>query len=72
MRLKKRILITGGAGYIGNILVEELLNSKNYQVKVIDNLMYDQCELIRFSNNPNFEFIYGDVTRNSVELRPLA
>ena len=35
--MKKKILITGGAGYIGSHIVEFLL-SKNYAVYVVDNL----------------------------------
>jgi len=60
-----RVLITGGAGYIGNVLVEALLNA-GYEVRVIDNLLYDQTELIRFSGNKDFEFIYGDVSNDNV------
>ena len=36
---KKNILITGGAGYIGSVLVPNLL-ARGYQVTVIDNFMY--------------------------------
>lgn len=57
-----RILITGGAGYLGSILTEHLL-SKQYQVTVLDNLMYGEQSLFHFCANPNFDFIYGD-TRN--------
>ena len=55
-----KILITGGAGYLGSVITEKLL-SKGYEVTVLDNLMYNQTSSIIFSHNPNFEFIYGDV-----------
>ncbi len=55
----KTVLITGGAGYIGSILIEELLK-KDYKVIVIDNLMYDQSTLLNFCYSDNFEFISGD------------
>lgn len=55
-----KILITGGAGYLGSVITENLL-SKGYEVTVLDNLMYNQTSSIIFSHNPNFEFIYGDV-----------
>jgi nucleoside-diphosphate-sugar epimerase len=54
------ILITGGAGYIGSILTEHLLDS-GYNVTVLDNLYYQQTSLIAFSSHPHFNFINGDV-----------
>lgn len=61
MNNNKRVLVTGGAGYIGAILCEYLLD-KGYNVAVIDNLLYDQSSsLFHLCNNPNFEFIFGDV-----------
>lgn len=36
----KKILVTGGAGYIGSVLVKDLLN-KGHQVRIVDNLLYD-------------------------------
>ena len=65
----KKVLITGGAGYLGSVLTEVLLN-KGYQVTVLDNLIYKQTSVAPFSFNKNFKFILGDVTDNSV-LRPL-
>lgn len=55
----KRILITGGAGYIGSTLVPKLLK-ENFNVIVLDNLMYRQNSLLSCCDNPNFEFIKGD------------
>ena len=56
----KKILITGGAGYIGSVLTPSLLNL-GYQVTVIDNLMFNQSSLLSVVNNKNFAFIKGDV-----------
>jgi len=56
----KRVLITGGAGYLGSVLVDLLLE-KNYIVTVIDNLLYKQTSLINYCHNKNFNFIFGDV-----------
>jgi nucleoside-diphosphate-sugar epimerase len=57
----KKILITGGAGYLGSVLTEVLLN-KEYQVTAIDNLIYKQTSVAPFTYHPNFNFILGDVT----------
>ena len=54
-----KILITGGAGYLGSVITRNLL--KNHEVIVYDNLMYNQSSLVDLSNNPNFTFHYGDV-----------
>jgi nucleoside-diphosphate-sugar epimerase len=63
------VLITGGAGYLGSVLTEVLLN-KGYQVAVIDNLTYKQTSIAPFAYHPNFNFVLGDVTNESV-LKPL-
>ena len=54
-----KILITGGAGYLGSVFTRNLL--KNHEVIVYENLMYNQTSLVDLSNNPNFTFHYGDV-----------
>ncbi len=55
-----KILITGGAGYIGSTLGPLLLEN-GYQVRVIDNLMYGGTSLLPHFRNPNFEFVKGDI-----------
>jgi nucleoside-diphosphate-sugar epimerase len=61
----KKVLITGGAGYLGSVLTEVLLN-KGYQVTVLDNLIYKQTSVAPFTYNKNFKFILGDVTNESL------
>jgi len=63
------VLITGGAGYLGSVLTEVLLN-KGYRVTVIDNLAYKQTSVAPFAYHPNFDFVLGDVTNEST-LKPL-
>lgn len=58
-------LVTGGAGFIGSHLCEELLN-KDHKVVCIDNLLTGSKENIEpLLENPNFEFIEQDVTKIS-------
>lgn len=59
------ILVTGGAGYIGSVLVPELLR-EGHHVKVIDNFMYNQVSLLDVCGHPNFSLQRGDV--RSVDL----
>jgi nucleoside-diphosphate-sugar epimerase len=56
----KKVLITGGAGYLGSTLTEVLL-SKGYAVTVLDNLTYKQLSLTSFCHNKNFNLVVGDV-----------
>ena len=55
-----KILVTGGAGYIGSVLVPLLLENR-FRVRVLDNLMYGGASLLPVVRNPHFEFIRGDV-----------
>ncbi len=61
----RRVLITGGAGYIGSVL-SPLLLQKGYAVTVLDNLMYRQVTLLNCFGNPHFHFIKGDVTNQEL------
>jgi nucleoside-diphosphate-sugar epimerase len=54
-----RVFITGGAGYLGSILCEHLLN-KGFSVTVLDNLMYGEQNLFHLCSNPDFDFVFGD------------
>lgn len=54
-----KILVTGGAGYIGSILVPQLLQN-GFEVTVIDNFMYHQASLLNCCNNEKLVIINGD------------
>lgn len=69
MKNESKILVTGGAGYLGSVLVEELL-AKGYQVKVLDNLIYEQHSMFHLCANPFFDFVYGDA-RDETLMRDL-
>ena len=58
----KNILVTGGAGYIGSILVPMLLQ-RGYKVRVLDNLMYGGRSLLPCFAYQGFEFVRGDVRK---------
>ncbi len=58
--IRRNILVTGGAGYIGSILVPELL-AQGHQVTVLDSLMYGQHPLLECCSAPEFDFIKGDI-----------
>jgi len=60
-----KILVTGGAGYIGSVFVFQLLEKK-YKVTVFDNFMYHQNSLLDVSHNPNLDIIVGDVRDNKL------
>ena len=61
------IVVTGGAGYLGTIIVRQLL-FKEYKVRVLDNLMFGGNQLMPFFSNPNFAFQKGDV-RSSEDVK---
>ena len=55
-----RVLITGGAGYVGSLLVPELMQ-RGHEVRVLDNLMYGQLSLLHCFIDGKFQFLRGDV-----------
>lgn len=55
-----RVLVTGGAGYLGSVLSEHLLDA-GFQVTVLDNLMYGQQGPFHLCANDRYNFIFGDV-----------
>ncbi|MEG3639855.1 NAD-dependent epimerase/dehydratase family protein [Magnetococcus sp. PR-3] len=54
------ILVTGGAGYLGSIMVPELL-AAGHKVTVLDNFMFQQASLNPQCAHPNFQVVHGDV-----------
>lgn len=60
-----KILVTGGAGYLGSIIVPELLVD-GYAVTVLDNLMHSQNSLLECCADPKFDFIKGDICDESL------
>ena len=65
----KKILITGGAGYIGSILATKLVNL-GHKVTVVDILKYNKNSIYHLFSKKNFNFIKADI-RNSKLIKKL-
>ena len=63
----KKVLVTGGAGYIGCVMVRQLLE-KGYSVRVIDSLKWGGESLFDLITNTDFELQKGDI-RNIEDVR---
>ncbi len=57
---KRRILVTGGAGYLGSVLTGKLL-MKGYKVRILDELWHGDIGITRYLNNPHFELMKGNM-----------
>jgi nucleoside-diphosphate-sugar epimerase len=58
--MSMHILVTGGAGYLGSIMVPDLLNA-GHKVTVLDNFLYRQASLNHVCHHPNFSVVKGDI-----------
>lgn len=54
-----RVLVTGGAGYLGSVLCEHLL-AAGHTVTVVDNFLFSQTPLFHLCANPRFDIVRGD------------
>jgi dTDP-glucose 4,6-dehydratase len=58
-----RLLITGGAGFIGSALIRQLLSETDYEIANVDKLTYagNLESLLVVENLPNYQFIHADI-----------
>ncbi len=63
----KIVLVSGGAGYIGSVLVRQLLQ-KGYAVRVVDALLFGGEPILDLLTHPHFSFLKGDI-RNAEILK---
>ncbi len=66
-----KVLVTGGAGYIGSVLVRLLL-AQDYHVVVVDNLSFGGESIVELLNNPRFTFVKGDIRDEALMEKVLA
>jgi len=66
-----RVLVTGGAGYVGAVLVPELLRH-DYRVRVLDLFLYGDQVLNEVRSDPRLETVRGDLREGAVVARSVA
>lgn len=64
------ILVTGGAGYIGSVLTEQLLRA-GHRVRVFDRFSFGGAALLPFLNHPNLEIVAGDIRDQATTARAM-
>ena len=69
--MSTNVLVTGGAGYLGSILCEHLLDA-GHRVTVVDRLYHGQAPLFHLCENPSLDFVPGDVRDESLMRKLLA
>ena len=70
----KKILITGGAGFIGSAVILFLIEETDHQVLNLDKLTYagNLQSLSAVSSNPRYQFVQGDVCDHALVLKLFA
>ena len=64
--MKTRILLIGGAGYIGTVVTNYFLK-KNYQVTCLDNFIFNnEYAIDSFRNSQNYKIIKGDLRNKNI------
>lgn len=66
----KRVLVIGGAGYIGSQLTRDLLQ-QGYQVRILDSFMFGEDSVSEIRNNPNLEIVDGDFRNIETVIRSM-
>jgi nucleoside-diphosphate-sugar epimerase len=69
--LSHKILVTGGAGYLGSTMVPELIKAGN-QVTVLDNFLYHQNSLAHVCHDTNLKVINGDIRLKEVMISAMS
>jgi nucleoside-diphosphate-sugar epimerase len=69
--MSKLVLVSGGAGYVGAIVVDDLL-ARGYRVRALDALLHGSVSsLLLWWGNPRFEFVHGDIRDSATRARAL-
>ena len=68
---KNKILVTGGAGFIGSNFISHHINNTENLILNLDKMTYAGCQLSleSFAKNPNYTFVKGDI-RDTKKLKP--
>ncbi|MDP8237185.1 MAG: NAD-dependent epimerase/dehydratase family protein [Candidatus Erginobacter occultus] len=69
MAKKEKVLITGGAGYLGSVMTEHFIK-KGFAVTVLDDFRYCRTSLLNLCSNRALKIVRGDVRERSI-IRPL-